>query len=387
MDKNKKITVSIILIAFACGLNITGISPILGVLSEEYAKYGGETIRLLQTLPYLLVMAGSLVVGYLTTLFTKKKIATMGLLIIGICGILPFFTDCFAVLFATRIVIGFGFGIVGPINTAVIAEFFQPEERVNYMGLHVVGMGLGTMAGNLLGGVFAGAGYRFFYLVYVMAFISTLGVRAFLMEMPTAAVCEKKEMKLNGRVYVIGAASFLHTLFINVYSTNISIYIYETVTRDSAVSGISTGINAAAALLMGVLFGKLSGRIGRPTLPLSIFVAGAGYGTILLLPGMAGVCLASICCGVSLSCFMAMSSYLISISVEPEAVAKASGVFSVMGGIGGLIAPVFLGKATALIFGADTSVNQFKTGFAGMLLFGICASYVIWQDAGSNGQA
>ena len=91
---------------------------------------------------------------------------------------------------------------------------------------------------------------------------------------------------------------------------------------------------------------------------------------ILFVPGMAGVYIASALCGVSLSCFMAIGSYLISISVEQEAVAKASGMFSIIGGIGGLIAPIFLGKAAELL-GENSAKNQFEISFVGMLIFGV----------------
>lgn len=380
MVKNRRIALSVVMTAFSYGLNITGISPILGILNERYAEYGTATVRLLQTMPYLLVMVGALAVGKLTTKFAKKKIIMTGLLIIGICGTIPFFIDNFAVLFVMRTIIGFGFGIVGPMNTAIIAEFIEPEERASYMGLHVVGMGIGTMAGNLIGGTFAGAGYQFFYLIYVMAFFSLIGIKIFLVETPPVEKEKKEQMKLNGKVYVIAACSFVHTLFINIYSTNISIYIYESVNSHSALSGVATGINAAAALIMGMIFGKVSGKLGRGTLPFSVLIAGIGYGCLLFIPGMTGVCLASICCGLSLSCFMAMCSYLISISVRKEAVAKASGVFSIVGGIGGLIAPVILGNVSTAVFGRDTAVSQFRIGFAGFIIFGIILLGIVRFD-------
>ena len=90
--KNVKIAVSIFLTAFAFGLNITGITPVLGILNEKYQEYGTSMVQLLQTLPYLLIMIGSLAVGWLTTKISKKKIIVMGLVIIGVCGVLPFFT-------------------------------------------------------------------------------------------------------------------------------------------------------------------------------------------------------------------------------------------------------------------------------------------------------
>lgn len=371
MSKGKKAAVSIFLIAFAFGLNITGISPILGVLNEKYKQYGTSTIQLLQTLPYLLLMFGSLIVGWWTTKASKKRIALLGLLIIGFCGILPFFSDSFILLFLSRLLIGFGYGIVSPLNTAIITELFEEQERAGYMGLHVVGMGVGTMIGNLLGGMLSGFGYRFFYLVYLIAFVSWFFVQFLLMETPPVKAEKAGSMKLNGTVYAISFVSFAHTLFINAYNTNIGIYILQNITEDTTATGVVTAVNAAFALLIGATFAKVSGLLKKYTVAASIFSAAAGYAVILLIPGMAGAYIASAFCGLSLSAFMAGCSMLISTSVEPEAVAKASGVFSVIGGIGGLIAPIFMGKTAEIVLGGNLAVNQFRIALFGMLLLGI----------------
>lgn len=371
MSKEKKTAVSIFLIAFAFGLNITGISPILGALNEKYHQYGTSTIQLLQTMPYLLLMVGSLLVGWWTTKASKKKIVLLGLLIIGTCGILPFFSDSFYLLFASRLLIGFGFGIVSPMNTAIIAEMFEEKDRAGYMGLHVVGMGVGTMVGNLLGGMLSGFGYRFFYLVYMIAFVAWFLVQFLLAETKPVKTENAGAMKLNAAVYAISFASFAHTLFINAYSTNIGIYISQNITKDTTVAGLATTVNAIFALLIGATFAKVSGLLKQYTVACSIFAAAIGYGALLLVPGMPGVYIASALCGVSLSCFMAGCSMLISISVEPQAVAKASGVFSVIGGIGGLIAPIFMGNAASAVLGENTAPNQFTIAFIGMLVLGI----------------
>lgn len=95
--KNIKIALSVFLTAFAFGLNITGISPVLGVLNTKYHAYGTSMVQMLQTLPYLFIMVGSFSIGWLTTKISKKKIIMAGLLIIGVCGIVPFFTESFTI--------------------------------------------------------------------------------------------------------------------------------------------------------------------------------------------------------------------------------------------------------------------------------------------------
>ncbi len=369
--KNIKIAVSIFLTAFAFGLNITGITPVLGILNEKYHAYGTSMVQLLQTLPYFLIMVGSLTIGYLTTKISKKKIIILGLFIIGICGILPYFTDSFTILFISRLLIGFGFGITGPMNTAIVADFIEPENRAGFMGLHVVGMGVGAMMGNLLGGAFSGLGYKYFYLVYLAAFIAIVGVMSVLEEKKPTQGEKVSDMKMTRMVWVLSIASFVHTLFITTYNTNIGIYLVEQFSSGATLTGIVTAINSAFALVCGMMFSKISGFLKKYTLPFSILAAAVGYAILLFVPGMVGVYIASALCGISLSCFMAIANYLLTISIEKEAVAKASGLFAIVGGIGGLIAPLFMGGAARIFLGVNTAQNQFMIAFVGMLLFGI----------------
>lgn len=375
--KNIKIAVSIFLTAFAFGLNITGITPVLGILNEKYHAYGTSMVQLLQTLPYFLIMVGSLTIGYLTTKISKKKIIILGLFIIGICGILPYFTDSFTILFISRLLIGFGFGITGPMNTAIVADFIEPENRAGFMGLHVVGMGVGAMMGNLLGGAFSGLGYKYFYLVYLAAFIAMVGVMSVLEEKKPTQGEKVSDMKMTRMVWVLSIASFVHTLFITTYNTNIGIYLAEQFSSGATLTGIVTAINSAFALVCGMMFSKISGFLKKYTLPFSILAAAMGYAILLFVPGMVGVYIASALCGISLSCFMAIANYLLTISVEKEAVAKASGLFAIVGGIGGLIAPLFMGGAARIFLGVNTAQNQFMIAFVGMLLFGIITLIVV----------
>ena len=280
MKTKNRIAVSVFITAFAFGLNITGVLPILGILNEKYQQYGTGMVQQLQTMPYLMLIVGSLLVGWLTTRISKKKIVITGLIVIGICGMLPFFLENFLILVMTRLLIGFGFGIVGPMNTAIITEFFPPEERASYMGLHVVGMGIGTMIGNLIGGILAGIGYRSFYLVYLIAFLAAAGIKIVLIETPPVMDETSSDMKLNKMVYVISLASFVHTLFINAYNTNIGIYILQNITDNPSVTGVVTAVNSAFALLVGMFFGKISGVLKEYTLAFSILAAAAGYGVI-----------------------------------------------------------------------------------------------------------
>ena len=161
------------------------------------------------------------------------------------------------------------------------------------MGLHVVGMGIGTMLCNLTGGLLAKSGLRYFYLVYLFAFLGAVVIAFVLPETPAVSAEKAANMKLNSMVYALSVMFFMHTLFINAYNTNISLFISENISTDPGVSGLATSVSAAIALCVGLLFTKISGIMKRATLPFSIFCAAAGYAAVLFIPGMPGVMIAS----------------------------------------------------------------------------------------------
>lgn len=380
MSAKKRVAVAVFLTAFTFGLNITGIVPVLADLSEKYSEQGSSAMQMLQTLPYLLLMAGSLIVGRLALRISEKRLIIAGLFVVGVTGCLPFLLDGYGVLFASRLLIGLGFGIISPLNTAVIAKHIPEKERAGYLGLHVVGMGIGSMMGNLAGGFLAGIESRFFFLVYAAAFISAAGVLFLLPEKGSAsAQSESGNLRevgskghVSGTTWLLSFYSFLHTVFITAYGTNIGLFILKDLGGGSGITGAAAAVNAAFAMATGASFGLVSKLVGRKMLPVSVLLAAAGFGALLLIHGMPGVILGSALCGASLSSFMAECSYRISVAEEPHMVASASGIFSVIGGLGGLISPIVLGAGTMILPGGNVPANQFLLCTAGMaVLLGI----------------
>ena len=377
MKKEAKIAVCVFFIALAFGFSITGIMPVLGLVQLKYSSQSTSMVQLLQTLSYALLAVSSLMLGWLTARFSNKQLALFATLVIGICGVAPFCSESFALLFLSRLLIGFGFGVVGPINSAIITDFIPAERRAKYFGLNVIGRGIGAMAGNLLGGLLAKMGLRYFYLIYLLAIVSFFVVLVLLPDHRVEGTVEKSDQKLNSMVFIISGLAFLHTLFINTYMTNISMYIAQTITEDPGVSGAATAIMSVAQLLMGLSFYKAINTLKRGTLPFTLFVAAAGFASVLFIPGIAGAFISSFFCGLSLSCFNAMGAYLMSVIVKPQAVAKACGMFSIIGGVGGLISPIVISGLAKGITGSNAPVGQFWVALFGMLVVGVAITLVV----------
>lgn len=376
--KNKslnKIKISVFTIAFVLGLNIAGIAPILGVLNEQFTQ-GTSGIQLLQTISQVLVMAGAMAIGWMTTKMSKKKLILIGFSILVVCGCLPFFVGKYEVIFLSRLLMGFGFGIVSPLNTAIIAEYVQYDKRPAYLGLHVTGMGIGAFVVNLLGGFLGSFGYQYYFLIHLEILIAIFIIIKALPAGNLDKSLSDKNMKLNSKVYKISAIAFFDSLFITVFTTNIGIYLADLFKAGSGIAGIANGINAIFALLSGMLFAKVTGILKKHTLPLSVLVGAAAYIVLIVFKNsIIGIFVGCAFAGISLSSFMAMATLLLSSFVETDAVAKASGVFNVFNGCGCLLSPILVNYISKVALGSDSVTNIYMVSIVGMLVIG-CMTYI-----------
>ena len=355
---------SVFLVAFSIGLHLVGVAPILGVLNEVYADKGTAMIQMLQTIPYLTLILGSLLVGWFTHHISVKRLELISLLLIGALGLIPLIFVNFWVLFATRLLIGLGFGVISPLNNTIITVTLPPEKRAGFMGLHVVAMGIGAMSASLIGGFLASIHYRYFFLIYLMAFAAWFFVQFTMKDVTPQSGASKGSRGYGRQIWLLSACSFFHTILINAFSTNLGIYVLQNLKMGTGTAGAINTVNSVLALLVGIFFAKISGFFGKYTIVFAIGAAALGFGCTLAIPGIAGIVLTSASCGISLSCFQAGCMQRISMAVPPDEVAGAGGVFSVAGSIGGLIGPIVLGYASALL-GGNTPVHQFMAAFAG----------------------
>ncbi len=373
----KSIKISVFSIAFVLGLNIAGVSPILGLLDKVFKEEGANAVQTLQTMPYFLLMVASIFVGWLVTKISKRKLVLGGLIIIAFVGTSPLIVDNFSFMMISRVIIGFGFGIVSPLNAAIISEFFEGKDRAALMGIHVTGMGIGSIFINIIGGMLGKFGYQRFFLVHLIALVAFVIVIYQLPDTGVQVSSTTQKLKLNRMVFELSITSFFHTLFITAYLTNIGTHILGNLNGSPALTGIVTAVQGGFALVVGLNFSKISSSLKQNTLPFSIFIASLGYLSITVLPAnMIGIFFGSACLGVSLSCFMAQASYMISVSVPQIAIALANGVFAVIGGIGGLLSPIILNTISNNIFGNITTSKVFTICTIGMLLLSIF-SYIL----------
>ena len=131
------------------------ISSALPAMFDYYQGYSKGQVELLVSLPSFGIMAMLLLNGVLERIFPERLQLTLGLLILSISGIAPFWYQGYYFVFATRLLFGIGVGMLNAKAISIISERYHGKTRIQMLGFRgsaeVVGASILTLAvGQLL---------------------------------------------------------------------------------------------------------------------------------------------------------------------------------------------------------------------------------------------
>ncbi|MBT0950466.1 MFS transporter [Streptococcus infantis] len=131
------------------------ISSALPAMFDYYQGYSTGQVELLVSLPSFGIMAMLLLNGVLERIFPERLQLTLGLLILSISGIAPFWYQGYYFVFATRLLFGIGVGMLNAKAISIISERYHGKTRIQMLGFRgsaeVVGASILTLAvGQLL---------------------------------------------------------------------------------------------------------------------------------------------------------------------------------------------------------------------------------------------
>ncbi len=383
MSRTGNIKARVVATVFAIAL-INGLQHSLSpVLSSVHAYYPGVDVSLIQmlvTVPTLMAVVVALLTGWLALYISKKKIFLFAALVAGVTGLVPLLSDSFWTLFLFRALYGVALGIVVSLVTALVADFFDGEERVQVMGVQGASVGAGMVLVTTLAGIVGRTDFHNTYYLSILGFVAFIAILLLLPEVPVkrAEGGEKKRIRLNAEVWRMAAFLFAEGFFIIVYTTNLSMHLAGALKGDTAVAGMITGVFSAAQILMGVLLGRISRITGRYTLPVAMFALAAGYLLLVFFPGNLPILLVgAVFCGYSQSVYCAKAMAEVTTVVDQDSTPMASSLMTCALCLSQFVSPVVIGGVSRIFFGEVTTTGAYLLGSIGIFCVGLLA--VLWK--------
>lgn len=366
--KNIRIYLSIIAISFIQGMQYV-VSPVLGDIQAHYPEVDVSVVQMLITAPSLLSMAVALLSGWLVLRVSKKRLLVFAAGLAGVVGFVPYLSDSFWLLLISRTVYGVSLGIAATMNVAVVAEFFEGQDRVRAMGVQSAGIGAGMVVVTTAAGFLGKSGFRASYPVNAIGFVCMAVLLACLPETGCQSAREREKLRLGGRVFGIDFLTLLEICFITTFSTNLAMHLGGALAGSTSVSGLLSACFSAAQMLIGLALGALTRVTKKCTISIAFLCFTAGAALLVLFPASAALlAAAALLCGFSQGIFIPSASTEIANAVPPAATALASATFTCAMNVGQLLSPVILNPLSGALFGAFSTSNVYLTAAIGAAL-------------------
>lgn len=163
----KKILEKVSILALSLVLT-TGfsVSSALPYMFEFYKGMPTSQVELLISLPSVGIMISLFLNGILERYLSERQMIVTGLLVLSLCGTLPFFIQSYAFVFVARLIFGMGVGLINAKAISIISERYQGKERVQTLGYRGSAEVVGTALLTLAAGQFMRFGWTAAFLVY-----------------------------------------------------------------------------------------------------------------------------------------------------------------------------------------------------------------------------
>lgn len=331
------------------------IAPAMAEIAAAFPDIPPTQIKSLLTAPALTMMLVSPLAGWLSRRLGSRRLLVAGLCFYVFGGLGGGLAGSFHVLFLMRLLLGVGIGILMPMSSALVAEFFEGRERLRMMGLSSSVTSFFGVCANVLVGYLTLYSWRYGFGVYAVG----LGVLALvMMHLPKTQASARTvavSTRLPLQVYWWALAVFLQLLAIYAVPVNIALFMTENRIGSSREIGIAVSCLTAASFVTGFLGVRVRGLLGRYFVFATLALGALGYYLLAAAGSLAMTLFALLAIGVGNGFLMPYLFFCATTTVSASRVMGAMGMVAMAASFGQFATPLLLdGIARAL---GDTSTR------------------------------
>lgn len=275
------------------------VSSALPLMAKNFPNISLEMIDMIATVQQFTIMLFLLISGTIAKKIGIKRTIALGLMITGVAGIFPVFSQSFEAIFISRLLLGIGIGLFNSLAITVIDLLFSGHDKAQMLGNRSAMEQLGVCILNLVVGLLLLINWHMAFLIYGLAFPIMIFFWRYVPEPQIDDENNEAHQRINLPVVLLA----LLLLFLVMCSTAIIVQIPSIIVRgalgSATTASLIISLNTLAAMAMGFLFGRIYKMARYMTLPIGTFLMALGA----ILIGTGGnlyiVSLGTILCGFS----------------------------------------------------------------------------------------
>lgn len=247
------------------GSNLAAIPLIV----KSFPKESITSVQALFTLPSFTIMLFILFSNAFIKWFGKRNTVIIGMITTVVGGLIPVFINNFAIIVASRLLVGAGIGLFTSLAVSLIGDCFSGDEQKTLIGIQGAMGTLGNSSMTFVSGLLLGIKWQatFLYFLVVIPFLilfmlgytSKMEKETTVKKKNTAHINskEKKHAKIPGLIYVAFVMLFLYFAAFMVEATASALVIQQ----DNLANQGALSIEIAVAGLIGAVISMGYSRI------------------------------------------------------------------------------------------------------------------------------
>lgn len=344
MESSRWVKVTLLLASSLTVMSGALIAPALPVMANHFSDVANADFltRLVLTMPALSIALFSPIAGGLIDRFGKIKLFILGMILYAIAGGAGFLLNNIYHLLVSRALLGIAVGFIMTTATTLIGDYFEGDERNNFLGTQAAFMALGGTVFVALAGLLADMSWRYPFLLYLFSLLVIGLVLRFLKE-PQAENDSQEQAAVNGsgsdsKAPIIWAyiATFTGMALFYVIPVQSPFLLEQIGVEKESLLGLGLIVATVFAALASRLHPIIKRRISFAAIYVLTFgMMAAGYGLIALTSTLWTVLLGTVVAGFGAGLLMPNGNLWLIQVTDPAKRGKI---------IGGMTTAVFLGQ-------------------------------------------
>jgi len=349
------------------------VAPLIGQMSLSFPEISPALLKQTITLPALLAIFFGLLAGQLVKVISKKAVLAIALTLYTVGGIAGGWTTSFTAHLLMRALLGAGTGMISPIVTSLIADFYYGKERADMVGYSFAVSHFGGVVTPPLAAFVGANDWRIAFLIYAIAPIILAATMLFIPPSPRSERREAGKIKtpISRSVIWLSIISFIVILFFFIIITDIPFLIASKPQLADYVVAFGLSVSTLGSAITGLAFSWLYAKLKKWIVPSGFLVCAFGFiltvytnNNFLALIGLLGTGLGL---GVLISLVLLLTANSTGDADSTAALAVVNSAFSV----GMFTSPFFYALLPRLFSPAIPIIFNFKVASAFFLFVGI----------------
>ena len=255
------------------------VSPILDDISSIFPKASELEVSMLESLPSLMIIPFMLLAGRWSVTRNKIRRLVIGTSIFLISGIGCILSRTLLELIITSTILGIGAGIIIPLSTGLIVDYFTGDRRVRQLGISSAVNNLTLVIATTAVGYLADIEWHWAFVVYLLPAITLLLIPALSHSRPEPEPtdgAQNRQKSLNKQM-IAGLMIFYFAItYLSLIVTFNTSYLAEQEGMRSTDAGIIISLFFLAIMAPGFILDRIVRWLGREVNLWSLIVMGVG---------------------------------------------------------------------------------------------------------------